>query len=152
MTPSALRPLLRWLAPTALACTVTALQDDRPAHAPEEPSVHVEYLELVTPDVDATVRSLEALHGVHFSEPVATLGGARTAPLAGGGRLGVRAPMHAAETPVVRPYLLVPDLDAAAKTATERGATLAVEPTPLPELGAFSIYLRGGLELGLWKK
>ena len=49
-----------------------------------------------------------------FAEPEPGLGNARTAVLTSGGMIGVRAPMHAAEEPVVRPYLLVDDVEAAA--------------------------------------
>ena len=62
----------------------------------------------------------EKLHGVSFGEPEAGLGNARTAALANGGMIGVRAPMHETETPVVRPYVLVDDVDAAA--ASGRGS------------------------------
>ena len=64
--------------------------------------MQTQYLEIVTPDVDALCDSYEKLHGVTFSTPVAELGNARTADLAGGGRIGVRAPMHEKEEPVVR--------------------------------------------------
>ena len=69
--------------------------------------MRIHYLEIVTPDVDATCATYARLHGVKFSAPEAGLGNARTAPLPGGGLLGVRAPMHETEQPVVRPYLLV---------------------------------------------
>ena len=74
--------------------------------------MQIQYLEIVTPDVDAVCASYEKLHGVSFSAPEPGLGNARTAALAGGGLIGVRAPMHEAEEPVVRPYLLVENLDA----------------------------------------
>lgn len=77
----------------------------------------VHYLEIVTPDVDPTCDALSRLQGVSFGEPVAALGKARTAELAGGGRVGVRAPMHESEGPVVRPYCLVDDITAAVEAA-----------------------------------
>ena len=83
--------------------------------------MQVHYLEIVTPEVDATCAAYEKLHGVSFSAPEAGLGNARTATLANGGLLGVRAPMHETEEPVVRPYLLVDDIDAAATAALEAG-------------------------------
>ena len=52
-------------------------------------------------------------NGVQFGEPDAGLGNARTAALPGGGLVGVRAPMHESEEPVVRPYWLVDDIEAA---------------------------------------
>lgn len=111
----------------------------------------VEYLEIVTPDVEATCGALEKLHGVSFSEPVAALGNARTAPLVGGGRVGVRAPMHESEEPVVRPYLGVEDVEAAANAAEAAGTEIAHPPTELPGQGKFAIYLQGGNQHGLWE-
>ncbi len=61
----------------------------------------VQYLEIVTPEVDATCEALEGLQGVSFGEPVPELGQARTAQLGSGGRIGVRAPMRETEEPVV---------------------------------------------------
>jgi len=65
----------------------------------KEKAMLVQYLEIVTADVDATCSALEKLHGVSFGEPEAALGNARTATLKGGGRVGVRAPMREDEEP-----------------------------------------------------
>ncbi|MEM1304674.1 MAG: hydroxylase, partial [Planctomycetota bacterium] len=67
----------------------------------------VQYLEIVSPEVDAICTTYEQLHGVQFGEPDAALGNARTASLPSGGLLGVRAPLRDTEQPVVRPYFLV---------------------------------------------
>ena len=80
--------------------------------------MQVQYLEIVTNEVDAVCASYERLHGVTFEPGDAGLGGARTASLPDGGLLGVRAPMHETEEPVVRPYLLVDDIEAATKAAS----------------------------------
>ena len=59
--------------------------------------MQVGYLEIVTPEVDAVSAAYAASHGVTFSEPIAALGGAVVASLAGGGQLGIRgrcAPMR----------------------------------------------------------
>jgi len=111
----------------------------------------VHYLEIVTPDVEATCAAYETLHGVSFSGPVAGLGNARTAALAGGGLLGVRGPMHETETPVVRPYLPVDDIDAAAAAAAAAGGETAHPPTEIPGHGKFAIYTLGGIHHGLWQ-
>src|SRR5690606_1020427 len=103
------------------------------------------------PDVDAACRLMEAQHGVTFSEPVAEFGNARTATLQGGALLGVRAPMHEAETPVVRPYRLVDDIAAATKAAEEAGAEIAMPPTEIPGRGSFAIYFQDGIQHGLWQ-
>ena len=113
--------------------------------------MQVHYLEIVTQDVDATCASYEQVHGVKFSEEDAGLGNARTAALAGGGLIGVRAPMHEAEAPVVRPYLLVDDIEAAVEAAKSGGAVIAHPPLEIPGRGTFAIYIQGGIQHGLWQ-
>ncbi len=115
----------------------------------QEQAIQVQYLEIVTPDVDATCAALAKLHGVQFSEPVAALGNARTASLKGGGRIAVRAPMRANEESVVRPYVLVDDIEAAVKSAQALGADFAVTATEIPGQGKFAIYFLGGVQYGL---
>lgn len=111
----------------------------------------VQYLEIVTPEVEATCKALARAHGVTFGDPVPEFGNARTADLAGGGRIGVRGPMRDTETPVVRPYILVDDIKAAVEAAEKAGATIAMPPMPIPGQGTFSIYILGGIEHGLWQ-
>ena len=86
----------------------------------EPAAVKIEFLEIVTPEVDATIATLETVHGVSFSEPVAEFGNARTAPLEGGGRISVRGPMRPDEEPVVRPYILSDKIAAATEAARTR--------------------------------
>ena len=114
--------------------------------------MNVHYLEIVTQDLDATCDALEKLHGVSFSEPDPGLGNARTAALHGGGRIGVRAPMHAEEQPVVRPYLLVDDIEAAVEAARAAGGEIAMAATEIPGQGRFAIYFLGGIQHGLWQR
>ena len=118
----------------------------------EKTGLRVHYLEIVTPSVDETCAMLEQVHGVTFGEPVAELGNARTAELRGGGRIGVRAPLRETEAPVVRPYVLTDDIEAAVKAAVEAGATVAMPPMAIPGQGRFSIYILGGIEHGLWQR
>lgn len=113
--------------------------------------MRVHYLEIVTPEVEATCASLAAQHGTSFSRPEPALGGARLAQLDGGGRVGVRAPLRDTETPVVRPYRLVDSLDAALDHARAAGAEVAMEATPIAGHGTFAIYILGGIEHGLWQ-
>jgi len=113
--------------------------------------MQIQYLDIVTPDVDAVCATYEKIHGVSFSEPEAGLGGARTADLAGGGRIGVRAPMHETEEPVVRPYVLVADIEAATKAAEEAGAEIAHPPMEIPGYGKFAIFIQGGIHHALWQ-
>ena len=157
MTTPTLRSVLLSLVPASLVCaphTADArIHQDRPEaqESAEEEAMQVHYLEIVTPDVDATCGALEELHGVEFGEPVADLGNARTAALKGGGRIGVRAPMHAAEEPVVRPYVLVDDVEAAAEAAQTAGGEIALPPTKIPGQGKIAIYFQGGIQHGLWQ-
>ena len=113
--------------------------------------MQVHYLEIVTPAVDETCGAMETLHGVSFSPPEAGLGNARTATLADGGRIGVRAPMREDEDPVVRPYVLVDDVEAAAAAAQAAGGELALPPMEIPGHGTFAIYILGGINYGLWQ-
>lgn len=111
----------------------------------------VQYLEIVTPDVDATCAAYAELHGVTFGPPDAGLGNARTAALANGGKIGVRAPMRETEEPVVRPYLLVDDIEAAVEAAQAAGGEIAHPPMEIPGHGKFAIYIQGGIQQGLWQ-
>lgn len=114
--------------------------------------IDVHFLEIVTPEVDATCEALSKIHGVEFGEPIAALGNARTAKLNDGGRVSVRAPMHGAENPVVRPYVLADDIDAAVKSAAEAGAQIAIPRMDIPGHGTIAIYILGGIEHGLWQR
>ena len=93
--------------------------------------MQIQYLEIVTPDVDAIRTTYSQIHGVTFGEGDPNLGGARTAKLANGGLLGVRAPMRDTEEPVVRPYWLVDNIGASVATAAESDAEIALPPTEL---------------------
>ena len=159
MTTSALRSALLWLLPAMAVCTLNttepmARQDQS---APEvrgskkEKAIKVHYLEIVTPDLDSMCSTLEKLHGVRFSDPVAEFGNARTAALEGGGLIGVRAPMREDEEPVVRPYVLVDDIASALKAAKAAGGEIAIPPMEIPERGKFAIYIHGGIQHGLWQ-
>ncbi len=145
------------LASLALAlvcsCSTTAghthAANDQPQ--PQENSMLIQFLEIVTTDADATCEALAKVHGVSFSEPDAMLGGARTADLQSGGRLSVRAPMADHEGPVVRPYVLVTDIEAAVAAAEASGAEIAMASTEIPGQGKFAIYILGGIQHGLWQ-
>jgi uncharacterized protein len=113
--------------------------------------MRIHYLEIVTPDVDAVCATYERLHGVSFGEPEPGLGNARTAALADGGRIGVRAPMHETEKPLVRPYLRVDDVEAAAEAAVAAGGEIAHPPLEPPGHGRFAIFIQGGVQHGLWQ-
>lgn len=76
---------------------------------------------------------------------------ARTASFAGGGLVGVRAPLRGDEDPVVRPYWLVPDIQAALAAAVRLGGQIAHPPLEIPGHGTFAIYYQGGNDHGLWQ-
>ncbi len=159
MTTSTLRSALLWLLPAMAVCTLNTTEpmvcQDQSAPvvqgSKKEKAIEVQYLEIVTPDVDAMCGTLEELHGVRFSNPVAEFGNARTAALEGGGLIGVRAPMRADEEPVVRPYVLVDDIESAVEAARAAGGEIAMPPTEIPAGGKFAIYIHGGIQHGLWQ-
>ena len=113
--------------------------------------MQIHYLEIVTKDVDATLRSLRAAARRDLQRAGGHLGNARVAALANGGMIGVRAPIHESEQPVVRPYLLVDDIEAAAAAAVEAGGEIAHPPMEIPGRGTFAIYIQGGIHHGLWQ-
>ena len=153
------RPLL--LTKLVALLALSACQSSKPlqdplrhsvlSEQPQESFLTIQYLELVTPEVDATCKALEEVRGVTFGDALPELGFARTASLANGGRIGVRAPLRATELPVVRPYLLVPDVEAALQAAQAAGGEIALPATELPGQGKFAIYLLGGIDHGLWE-
>ena len=61
-------------------------------------------------------------------------------------------PMHETEEAVVRPYLLVDDIEAAATAAVEQGGEIAHPPMELPGHGTFAIFIQGGVHHGLWQE
>ncbi len=143
------------LAPWALAgsqADQTSTRKREKATGPKEKVMQVQYLEIVTKDVDIVCNAYTKLNGVPFSEPDIRLGNARTAKLPGGSLLGVRAPMREDEDPVVRPYWLVDDIEAAVAAAIKAGGELAHPPFEIPGHGTFAIYIQGGIEHGLWEK
>jgi predicted enzyme related to lactoylglutathione lyase len=113
--------------------------------------MQLRYLEIVTNHVDAVCATYAQLHGVEFGDADPGLGNARTAALPSSGMLGVRAPMHEAEEPVVRPYLLVDDIEAAVAAAVQHGGEIAHPPLEIPGHGTFAIFIQGGIHHGLWQ-
>jgi len=113
--------------------------------------MRIHYLEIVTTEVDAVCSAYAATNNVRFGEPDAGLGNARTATLPGDWLVGVRAPMHDAEEPVVRPYWLVDDIEAAVAAAVESGGEVIHPAMEIPDHGKFAIYILGGVQHGLWE-
>ncbi len=113
--------------------------------------MQIHYLEIVTKEVDAVCAAYAAANSVRFGKPDAGLGNARTAALPGGGMVGVRSPMHETEQPVVRPYWLVDNVEAALAASVEAGGEVAHPPMEIPGHGTFAIYIQGGIHHGLWQ-
>ena len=113
--------------------------------------VQVYYLEVVSADVEKICASYAQSLEVAFSEPIAELGGARTADLPSGGMLGVRAPMHDAEEPTTRPYYLVGNIEEAVAAAKDSGAEIAVPPMEIPGRGKCAVLFYGPIQSGLWQ-
>jgi len=111
----------------------------------------IHYLEIVTPDVDATRQLYATSFGWNFQPSVSELGNASVATIPGGSLCGIRAPLHAEELPVVRTYIRVANLDTATKEAKDLGATILLESMDLAGWGKISIYEFGGIQHGLWQ-
>ena len=135
----------------ALLLLFQACASSSGAEASKVRSMRIHYLEIVTQDVDAVCAVYAAANGLRFGQPDGRLGNARTATLPDGSMVGVRAPMHDQETPVVRPYWLVEDIESAVQGAVAAGGELAMPPTKITGLGSFAIYFEGGTQHGLWQ-
>lgn len=111
----------------------------------------VQYLEIVTTQVDNVCDTYTQIYNVKFSEADSSLGGARTTELSNGGVIGVRAPLRDSEESIVRHYTLVEDIQAAVDIAEKSGAEIAVPPMELPGQGLCAIVIQSGVELGFWQ-
>ena len=56
------------------------------------------------------------------------------------------------EEAVVRPYVLVEDIEAAVESARAAGAEIAVPPMEIPGRGRCAVYFLGGNQYGLWQR
>ena len=114
--------------------------------------MNIQYLEVVTTDVDAVCSLYARLHGIEFSEADPSLGGARTATMGDGGLVGVRGPLREDEEPTVRTYTLVDDIQVAVEEAAKLDAIVAIESMEIPGHGTCAIVIQGGIEFGLWQR
>ncbi len=112
----------------------------------------VHYLEIVSNDVDTLTALYQSLHGLAFGAPDPDLGHARVAERPDGTLVGIRKPLAAHESPIVRTYVAVEDIDQAVKKAEAGGAMTAYPPTQLGQRGTFAIVIHGGVQLGLWQR
>lgn len=111
----------------------------------------IHYLEIVSDNIDAVCKAYKAVHGASFGAADPLLGGARTATLPDGSIVGVRGPLSESEEPVVRPYWLVEDIEAALAHAVGQGAEIAHPALEIPGKGTFAIYIQGSVYHGLWQ-
>ena len=123
----------------------------RATHKITGDGMQVHYLEIVTADVEGTCEKYSAATGVAFGEADPGLGGARTAPMADGGMMGIRAPMHDGEQAVTRAYLKVDDIAVAVDAVEKAGGMIAVPPMDIPNQGKCAIFMMDGIEAGLWE-
>ncbi len=111
----------------------------------------IHYLEIVTGNIDKVCRCYELAHNVSFSAPDPLLGNARTATLPDEVIVGVRGTLSDEEEPIVRPYWLVDDIDAAIASIEKNGADVMHPPLEIPGKGKFAIYILAGVQHGLWQ-
>ena len=114
--------------------------------------MRVHYLEIVTPDVDATCAIHAAMHRLDFGPADPDLGHARVAESSDGCLVGVRSPLADHEAPIVRTYVEVEDIARAVAAAEEGGALVAYPPTRQGKRGTFAILIAGELQHGLWQE
>ena len=111
----------------------------------------IRFLEIITPDVDGTLKIFENSGPLTFSQAIPELGNARVAELPDGSQMSIRAPMHDAEAPVTRTYFLTEDIEAATAAAVAAGAELAHDVLEIPGRGKFSIFFHGENQFGYWQ-
>jgi predicted enzyme related to lactoylglutathione lyase len=112
----------------------------------------IQYLEIVSDDLDGLVALYQQVHGLSFGPPDPDLGHARVATCPDGTLVGIRKPLAAHEQPIVRPYLEVEDIQHATRKAAESGATIAYPPTRQGDHGTFAILIQGAVEHGCWER
>lgn len=59
--------------------------------------------------------------------------------------------MHKSEEPVVRPSLLIADIETAAAALAKAGFEITHPPAEIADRGKFAIYTQGGNHHGLWQ-
>ena len=112
----------------------------------------VQYLEIVSDDVEPLVAFYQRVHGLSFGAPDPDLGQARVATREDGSLVGIRKPLAAHEQPIMRTYLAVEDIQQAVGIAAECGAFVAYPPTLQGRRGTFAILIQGGVQHGLWQR
>ncbi|RPJ03264.1 MAG: hydroxylase [Spirochaetaceae bacterium] len=130
-------------------CSKPGKNGGNPRGAAPEHSIH--YLEIVTTDVEAACQHYTKAYGWQFKPAGPELGNSFTAEIPGGSLCGIRGPLNSEETPIVRAYLRVADIQKATQEAERLGATLLLDTMDIPGWGKISIYEFGGIQQGLWQ-
>jgi predicted enzyme related to lactoylglutathione lyase len=112
----------------------------------------VQYLEIVSNDVDTLTALYERMFDLSFGPPDSDLGEAHVAARSDGTLVGIRKPLAAHEQPIVRTYLAVEDIQHAVKKAEDSGAIVAYPPTRQGKRGTFAIVIQGDVQHGLWQR
>jgi predicted enzyme related to lactoylglutathione lyase len=118
---------------------------------PVVPEHGICFYEIVADDPEATRDFYAKAFGYRFSEATPELGGAYYADLPEGSIISIRGSMHEQETPVVRVYMRVMDIEAATAQAEADGAMMALPPMEIPGRGRIAIYFLGGIQQGIWE-
>lgn len=113
--------------------------------------MNIHYLEIITQNVEKEIAILELTQNLEFGNAVAELGNARVATTRTGESIGVRAPMHDGEKPIIRPYFLTKNLSEKVEAIAELGADIALPSMTIPGRGEIAIYMLDGIEYGLWQ-
>ena len=121
---------------------------ERTAHAPGTPS----WVDLSSPDVDASVTFYEALLDWEAAEPAGPeFGGYRMFTLRGKNVAGI-GPAQDGQPPSWSTYVSVQDIDATLATARENGAKVLLEPLEIPGAGRMAAFSDAvGAPLSLWE-
>jgi predicted enzyme related to lactoylglutathione lyase len=112
----------------------------------------VQYVEIVSNDVDTLMALYQHMHGLSFGPPDPDLGQARVATRTDGTLVGIRKPLAAHEQPIMRTYLAVENIEHAVKRAEDSGAMIAYPPTRQGQRGTFAIVIQGDVQHGLWQR
>ncbi|NKB33301.1 MAG: hydroxylase [Pseudomonadales bacterium] len=117
----------------------------------QESVLTIQYLEIVTPNVNGVAALYSQIYGVTFGEADPNLGMARTAKLVGGGMIGIRGPLRDDEQAIVRHYVLVEDIVASVSAARMAGSEIALPETEIEGYGQIAVVIQDGIESGLWQ-
>jgi len=119
-----------------------------PDYAPGTPS----WVDLGSPDVDASIRFYGSLFGWSASEPVEGGGGYRFFEQDGKMVAGLGPLMMEGQPPAWLNYVSIADADETVGTARDAGAVIHVEPMDVLDVGRMAILADPtGAALGLWQ-